>query len=54
MDPEDQPDTALTKKPGLALDKAYEAKFGAQQPQPVSPAIPTMPSWCSNASSRWR
>src|SRR5258707_4498159 len=28
MDPEDQPDTALTKKPGLAVDKAYEAKFG--------------------------
>src|ERR1700731_1545049 len=29
MDPEDQPDNALTKKPGLALDKAYEAKYGA-------------------------
>src|ERR1019366_8839042 len=29
MDPEDQPDSALTKKPGLALDKAYEAKYGA-------------------------
>jgi branched-chain amino acid transport system substrate-binding protein len=29
MDPEDQPDTALTKKPGLTLDKAYEAKYGA-------------------------
>jgi branched-chain amino acid transport system substrate-binding protein len=28
MDPEDQPDTALTKKPGLALNKAYEAKYG--------------------------
>src|SRR5215468_807518 len=28
MDPEDQPDTALTKKPGLALDTAYEAKYG--------------------------
>jgi len=28
MDPEDQPDDALTKKPGLALDKAYEAKYG--------------------------
>jgi branched-chain amino acid transport system substrate-binding protein len=28
MDPEDQPDSALTKKPGLLLDKAYEAKFG--------------------------
>src|ERR1700704_474207 len=26
MDPEDQPDSALTKKPGLALDPAYEAK----------------------------
>src|SRR5215212_10031406 len=29
MDPEDQPDTALTKKPGLTLNKAYEAKYGA-------------------------
>src|ERR1700737_510050 len=29
MDPEDQPDSALTKKPGLTLDKAYEAKYGA-------------------------
>jgi branched-chain amino acid transport system substrate-binding protein len=29
MDPEDQPDSALTKKPGLALNKAYEAKHGA-------------------------
>src|SRR6201995_5484069 len=28
MDPEDQPDSALTKKPGLALDTAYEAKYG--------------------------
>ncbi len=28
MDPEDQPDSALTKKPGLALNKAYEAKHG--------------------------
>jgi branched-chain amino acid transport system substrate-binding protein len=28
MDPEDQPDTAPTKKPGLALDSAYEAKYG--------------------------
>jgi branched-chain amino acid transport system substrate-binding protein len=28
MDPEDQPDSALTKKPGLALDAAYEAKYG--------------------------
>jgi branched-chain amino acid transport system substrate-binding protein len=28
MDPEDQPDSALTKAPGLALDKAYEAKYG--------------------------
>jgi branched-chain amino acid transport system substrate-binding protein len=28
MDPEDQSDSALTKKPGLALDKAYEAKYG--------------------------
>src|SRR3981189_1411764 len=29
MDPEDQPARALNKKPGLALDKAYEAKYGA-------------------------
>jgi len=29
MDPEDQPDEAQTKKPGLALNKAYEAKYGA-------------------------
>src|ERR1700742_2976138 len=29
MDPEDQPDSALTKKPGMALDTAYEAKYGA-------------------------
>jgi branched-chain amino acid transport system substrate-binding protein len=28
MDPEDQPDGALTKKPGLALNAAYEAKYG--------------------------
>src|ERR1700739_867788 len=28
MDPEDQPDEAQTKKPGLALDAAYEAKYG--------------------------
>src|SRR5215813_7037662 len=28
MDPEDQPDEAQTKKPGLALNKAYEAKHG--------------------------
>src|SRR6201996_57422 len=26
MDPEDQPDSALTKKPGMALNTAYEAK----------------------------
>src|SRR5689334_5284063 len=29
MSPESQPDTALTKKPGLALNTAYEAKYGA-------------------------
>ena len=29
MDPEGQPDSALTKKPGLELNKAYEAKYGA-------------------------
>ena len=28
MDPEDQPDSALTKKPGQALVTAYEAKYG--------------------------
>jgi branched-chain amino acid transport system substrate-binding protein len=28
MDPEDQPDSALTRKPGLALNAAYEAKYG--------------------------
>jgi branched-chain amino acid transport system substrate-binding protein len=28
MSPETQPDSALTKKPGLALDTAYEAKYG--------------------------
>ena len=28
MSPETQPDTALTKKPGLTLNKAYEAKYG--------------------------
>jgi branched-chain amino acid transport system substrate-binding protein len=28
MDPEDQDDSALTKKPGLALNKAYEDKYG--------------------------
>ncbi|WOH51495.1 ABC transporter substrate-binding protein [Bradyrhizobium sp. sBnM-33] len=29
MSPESQPDSALTKKPGLALNTAYEAKYGA-------------------------
>ena len=28
MSPETQPDSALTKKPGLALDTAYEKKYG--------------------------
>src|SRR5579864_1443182 len=28
MDPEDQPDSALTKKPGMALNSAYEGKYG--------------------------
>src|SRR3954451_7435456 len=28
MDPEDQPDEAATKKPGLALNAAYEGKYG--------------------------
>src|ERR1700716_3653576 len=29
MSPETQPDSALTKKPGLTLDKAHEATYGA-------------------------
>src|SRR5579863_4736154 len=29
MNPEGQPDSALTKKPGIAIDTAYEAKYGA-------------------------
>ena len=29
MSPETQADTALTKKPGMALNSAYEAKYGA-------------------------
>src|SRR3982750_213575 len=29
MNPEGQPDSALTKKPGLGLNTAYEAKYGA-------------------------
>src|ERR1700675_4611233 len=29
MNPEGKPDSALTKKPGLALNTAYEAKYGA-------------------------
>jgi branched-chain amino acid transport system substrate-binding protein len=28
MDPEGQPDTALTKKPGMTLNAAYEGKYG--------------------------
>ncbi len=28
MDPEDQADSALTRKPGLALNAAYEGKYG--------------------------
>jgi branched-chain amino acid transport system substrate-binding protein len=28
MDPEDQPDESQTKRPGLALNTAYEAKYG--------------------------
>ena len=28
MNPEGQPDSALTRKPGLALNTAYEAKYG--------------------------
>jgi branched-chain amino acid transport system substrate-binding protein len=29
MAPEGQPDSALTKKPGMALNEAYEKKYGA-------------------------
>jgi len=29
MSPETQADSALTKKPGMALNSAYEAKYGA-------------------------
>src|ERR1700726_1871221 len=32
MSPETQPDSALTKKPGLALNAAYEAKYGPTTP----------------------
>src|ERR1044072_7311354 len=32
MSPETQPDSALTKKPGLALNPAYEEKSGANSP----------------------
>jgi branched-chain amino acid transport system substrate-binding protein len=28
MNPEGQPDSALTRKPGLTLNSAYEAKYG--------------------------
>jgi branched-chain amino acid transport system substrate-binding protein len=43
MSPEAQPDSALTKKPGLALDTAYEAKYGAK-PAVSSRAILMTPS----------
>src|ERR1700759_1702601 len=33
MDPEDQPDSALTKKPGVALNSAYEAKYAPTTPR---------------------
>src|ERR1700745_3249081 len=33
MSPETQPESALTNKPGLALDTAYEAKYGPQRPR---------------------
>jgi branched-chain amino acid transport system substrate-binding protein len=36
MDPEDQPDSALTKKPGMALNKAYEAKYGPNSRRQVA------------------
>src|SRR3954462_9228505 len=32
MSPETQADSALTKKPGLAVNAAYEAKYGANSP----------------------
>ena len=53
MDPEDQPDSALTKKPGLALNKAYEAKYGANsRSQFAGHSYDAF--WFSNASFRWR
>ena len=53
MSPETQPDSALTKKPGLALNTAYEANT-APTAAASSPAIPTTPLKCSSALCRWR
>src|SRR5947199_4713163 len=36
MSPETQSDSALTKQPGLALDKAYEAKYGPNSRSPFA------------------
>src|SRR3954464_5597288 len=36
MDPEDQPDEAQTKRPGLALNKQYEAKYGPNSRSPFA------------------
>ncbi len=50
MDPEDQPDEAQTKRPGLALNKRTRRNTATAAAS--SPATPTMPSWCSSASCR--
>jgi len=36
MSPETQADSALTKKPGLALDAAYEAKYGTNSRRQIA------------------
>jgi len=46
-------DSALTKKPGLALDTAYEAKYGPNSRSQFA-GIPMTPSRCWSASSRLR
>ena len=51
MSPETQADSALTKKPGLALNAAYEAKYGPNSRSQL-PHIPSTPSKSSSASSR--
>jgi len=53
MSPETQPDSALTKKPGLALNTPMRREYGPQQPQPVRRTFLRMPLRCSSAWSRW-